>query len=305
MSASWPSLVTAWSEFLGPTRRPWYVVEHAVNALPEAERGPALAWLEAQIAASAEGPRRTTFASSWLALLERGAPDRRAELFDGIVVDNHHFGHGAVAQIVRRAAGLRELSLFECFVEGGVEALFPEGVAWTKLEFLSLRSTARLDGVIKRLAHARWTGALERLDLEDEAPLAGEELAGLLEPARVPRLRRLCLRPIQPSGAWMTWLSSTGLLEQLETLELHLMPTGDSQAWIRALAARAMPALRELTLVARGADISKGLLDALVDGRSRPRLARLDLRVRSAPRGSVDALRSRYPKLDADVDAYD
>lgn len=187
-------------------------------------------------------------------------------------------------------------------MEGGVEALFPEGVAWTRLEALYLRSTGRLDGAIERLARARWTGALVRLELEDEESLAGEELAALLEPARVPRLRRLCLRSIQPSAAWMTWLASTGVLEQLETLELELALPGDIQAGIRALAARATPALRELTLVARTADISRDLLNALVDRRSRPRLARLELKARSAPRASVDALQSRYPELDADVE---
>lgn len=302
MNPSWTNLITAWTEFRGAARQPWYRVEAAVNALPEVERAPALAWLQAQIAASPEGPRRTTFASSWLASLASGVPDLRAELFDGIVVDHHAFRANAVIQIRRRAAGLRELSLFASFVEGGVDALFAAGIAWPQLEALSLRECGPLGAVLATLTQASWMDALQSLALEDEAPLAEDALISLLTSVRLPGLRKLCLRPVAPTAACTAWLATTGVLERLETLELELWPRGDAQAALQALASRPMPVLRELTLLTHTTALSKNLFNALLDRHARPRLARLKLRVGSAPPASIAALGSRYPDLDADIE---
>jgi hypothetical protein len=129
----WISLARAWAHLGKPTDGHWFHVEHAVDAFEDVQ--PAVDWLRERIR-ERPGPHRTTFGRGWLKHVLTDDP--RGALVDGIAVDHYPLNAEQLARVVLKAPMLRVLSLFECHLEPGVEALFPPGVTWPNLEELSV-----------------------------------------------------------------------------------------------------------------------------------------------------------------------
>jgi hypothetical protein len=264
----WVDLATAW-ENLGTREGYWFYVESAVDAL---DTSAACAWLEARIAERGDAcPYRTTLGRGWIEHLVDTDDDRRALLIDGISLDHHGWSEEQVARVVRRAHVMRELNLYECDVEPDPGALFAEGVAWPKLEELSIMESGSLAGVVERLATATWTTRLRSLTLYDlDEALPGEHLATLLHSPYVGALRELILHA--PGTGFEEALATSPVLERLERLEIKF--PRDLGRVVDAIANRAMPELVELTLCG-GVKISKATQKKLQDKQLRPRLDRI------------------------------
>jgi antitoxin component YwqK of YwqJK toxin-antitoxin module len=268
----WAQLAHAWEQ-LGKSREGyWFHVENAIDALDVTE---ACAWTEARIAERGDAcPNRTTLGRGWIEHLVDRDDDPRPLLIDGISLDHHGWSEEQVARVVRRAHVMRVLSLYECSVEPDADALFPDGVAWPKLEELLIMESGSLAAIVERLATATWTTRLRSLTLYDEdEPLPGEHLATLLHSPHVGALRELVLHV--PGAGFEAALATSPVLDRLEHLEIK--SPADLGAVVDAIANRAMPELVELTLCG-DVKISKATQKKLRDKELRPKLQRAESR---------------------------
>lgn len=179
----WQDLEDAWAEMLAEATPDGCSVGHVLDAWPDRKRGPALAWVDAQIAAG-RGPRRWT-SWSWLELLtDRDDVDPRARLVDTIDVDHAEWTPAQVTRLLRFAPQLVMICIQECGIDGGPEALFPPGVAWPRLRELYIEDDdfGLSETLIDRVVSATWLGQLEVLRLDGCDPAAVDRLAASAMP---------------------------------------------------------------------------------------------------------------------------
>jgi antitoxin component YwqK of YwqJK toxin-antitoxin module len=271
----WVALADAWA-MLGQPHRYWSEVERAVDAFAESDRARVVAWLAARIDEREPPPRRTTGGLGWIEHVVNRDDDPRVGLVDGISLDHHAWTEAQLARIVRRASAFRELCLDEVHVEPGVEALLAPGVAWPRLEVLTICGCGPFGGLVNTLAEAEWTGALVTLLLEDEEEgIAAHDAAALIASPHLTGLRELSLCSFGAGDSFVRAIASAPMLDRLERLELYDAEGLD--VVLAAIAARATPALREVSLRGYGETVSDSTMFALADSEKRPALERLEL----------------------------
>lgn len=289
----WVSLAAAWSSL---PREPWFRVELAVDAF--ADPAAAIAWLKERVA-EGPSPRRTTLGRGWVTRVEKGDGDPRVELLDGIAIDNHHWGPEQVARVLRLAPQLRELCLYECLVEPGLDALFPDGVAWPELDRLELTECGESGELLKRLAEAQWATRLQRLALGGaDGVIAGAHAAALMRSDRLTSLTELTLHGVGKGFA--AALASSPVLDRLERLQLN--HPAEPAAILSAISSRATPTLRELELRADGTQIGSEVLLGLADPALRPNLQLLVLEdFGQLPKTALAQIEKSRPGLELEV----
>jgi hypothetical protein len=318
----WVPLVEAWFAFEAGTGH-WISVEPLVRAWPADDRRRAHAWLDARTAAPGPQPIRTVVD---VERMRHDPGDPGDGWATGLSLDHHELSADDVAALLGRAATLRELSLCECEIAGGVGAVFPDGVAWPVLEHL-LISECNEDGAddgayVGRIAAATWTGQLRALTLDG---VWSQHAAALVRSPHLGGLRQLRLRTAF-SAELAAALASSPVLDHLELLELRV---ADGAPVVAAIARRSTPALRYLELqldlddleddgvdvddldddeledrlagVAGVAGIASEDLFALVDPARRPALVELqiDLGYVDVPEALAAALAARRPGVRA------
>ena len=238
----WSTLVERWSVLGKPGGSPWWQIEHAVDTFPEAVRGEVIAWVAARVAEAGDAVAGRTTHGIWAPYLLDGGDDPRAALVDGIAADHQDWSADVAASLVRHAGRLRELALDEVDVRPSIDALFPPGVEWPRLEVLSLLECGALEAIVDRLARAPWLTRLAKLSLDDDR-MSGAIAARLIASPRLATLRTLSLA--NASGpAFAAALATSAALPCLEELELF---GGEApEAVLAMLAKTATPALRVL-----------------------------------------------------------
>jgi antitoxin component YwqK of YwqJK toxin-antitoxin module len=222
-------------------------VQLAVDRWPAHDRARALAWIDERLAAG-ERPDRWFAIDEWFELMtDRDDIDPRTRLVDSLSFDHRGLNAAQTDRLLRFAPQIVVLAFTECVVEPGLEALFPEGVAWSRLEALSFDECGPPGAVIRLLASASWAVNLRDLGFTYDA-LSTDDVTALL------------------GAPW---------LDQLTDLSLSI----DERAGFEAIAARGMAQLRRLELEASSGEepLTPEIVAALIDPGRRPHLERLSL----------------------------
>jgi hypothetical protein len=212
-------------------------------------------------------------------------------LIGGISTDHGGFREEHVARIVRHASAMRVLSFDEEDLAPSVDALFPPGVAWPKLETLWIHECGPLGTLVRTLAEAPWASSLRDLGLDGEGGVTDADSAALIASPRLASLRSLHLSGF---GRVAKAIATAPMFASLEDLEVRY-PT-DAVAVVEAIAARETPALKRLALYGEGT-ISRNTIIGLCAKARHPALESLTLQDFDVPASIKDELARRWPSL--------
>jgi antitoxin component YwqK of YwqJK toxin-antitoxin module len=249
----WVALADGWSRYAS-SAEPWHAVESLLDRWPEERRAQALVWIGERIAEHPGSlPARTTGGVNWGRVFG-SHDDPRTWVVDGLSTDHNDWDAECAAHVAARAPVLRELDLCEVDIRpDGVDALFPRGTSWPKLQHLSLYECGSLARVVRLLAKAEWVRPLTALTLYDDAgAITSKDAAALIQSPRLVALRRLHLGPLARGRSLAQAVTTSPLFDQLEHLKLDFSDGMDNV--LAALAGRVTPALRTLELSERSGE---------------------------------------------------